>query len=212
MMATKYDFKISPDVKGTAEQTTLYPKIVVKGTKDLEDIANDIARRSGFKAGIVIGLFSDLENILTDYLADGYNVKLGEIGTLSATLTSRKVTDKKEIRSASVHFDSVKFKPARSFVKDVCRKGERELERVDPLYGFRNSSQKYTPEERFTLLTEYLKKHGFITRQEYSSLTGLLKTKAANELRQWYNEKKIERDGRAPHIIYKAIVEECTLS
>ena len=65
-MATKYDFKISPDVKGTAEQTTLYPKIVVKGTKDLEDIANDIARRSGFKAGIVIGLFSDLENILTD--------------------------------------------------------------------------------------------------------------------------------------------------
>ena len=59
---------------------------------------------------------------------------------------------------------------------------------------------------------EYLKKHGFITRQEYSSLTGLLKTKAANELRQWYNEKKIERDGRAPHIIYKAIVEECTLS
>lgn len=201
-MAAKYDFKKSPDVKGTAERTTLYPKIVVTGTKDLEDIANDIARRSGFKAGTVIGLFSDLENILTDYLADGYNVKLGEIGTFSATLTSRKVTDKKEIRSASVHFDSVKFKPAPGFVKDVHRKGERELARVDPLYGFRNSSQKYTPEERFALLTEYLKKHTFITRKEYSSLTGLLKTKAASELRQWDKEKKIRREGRVPHIIY----------
>ena len=105
-MATKFDFKKSPDVNGTADKTTLYPKIVVAGTKNLENIADDIAKRSGFKAGTVIGLFSDLENLLTDYLADGYNVKLGEIGTFSATLTSRKVTDKKEIRSGSVHFDS----------------------------------------------------------------------------------------------------------
>lgn len=207
-MATKFDFKTSPDVNGTADKTTLYPKIVVKGTKDLEDIAHDMAIHSGFKEGIVIGLFSDLENILTDYLADGYNVKLGEIGTLSATLTSRKVTDKKEIRSASVHFDSVKFKPARSFVKDVQRKGERELERVDPAYGFKSSSPKYTEQERFVLLTDYLKEHSFITRQEYSGLTGLLKTKAANELRQWYKEKKIERSGRAPHIIYMPITTE----
>lgn len=204
-MATKYDFKTTPDVNGTAEKTTLYPKIVVKGTKNLKDIAQDIAGRSGFKAGTVIGLFYDLENLLTDYLADGYNVKLGEIGTLSATLTSRKVTNKKEIRSASVHFDSVKFKPAPSFIKDVHRKGENELERVDPLWGFKNSSQKYTEEERFALLTEYLKEHTFITRQEYSELTGLLKTKAANELRQWSKEKKIERNGRAPHINYMAI-------
>ena len=127
-MATKFDFKKSPDVNGTADKTTLYPKIVVAGTKNLKNIADDIAKRSGFKAGTVIGLFSDLENLLTDYLADGYNVKLGEIGTFSATLTSRKVTDKKEIRSGSVHFDSVKFKPARHFVKEVCRKGEMELD------------------------------------------------------------------------------------
>ena len=69
-MATKFDFKKSPDVNGTADKTTLYPKIVVAGTKNLENIADDIAKRSGFKAGTVIGLFSDLENLLTDYLAE----------------------------------------------------------------------------------------------------------------------------------------------
>ena len=169
-MATKFDFKKSPDVNGTADKTTLYPKIVVAGTKNLENIADDIAKRSGFKAGTVIGLFSDLENLLTDYLADGYNVKLGEIGTFSATLTSRKVTDKKEIRSGSVHFDSVKFKPARHFVKEVCRKGEMELERADPAYGFKTSSPKHTQEERFGMLMEYLKEYTFITRQEYPVL------------------------------------------
>ena len=169
-MATKFDFKKSPDVNGTADKTTLYPKIVVAGTKNLENIADDIAKRSGFKAGTVIGLFSDLENLLTDYLADGYNVKLGEIGTFSATLTSRKVMDKKEIRSGSVHFDSVKFKPARHFVKEVCRKGEMELERADPAYGFKTSSPKHTQEERFGMLMEYLREYTFITRQKYPVL------------------------------------------
>ena len=166
-MATKFDFKKSPDVNGTADKTTLYPKIVVAGTKNLENIADDIAKRSGFKAGTVIGLFSDLENLLTDYLADGYNVKLGEIGTFSATLTSRKVTDKKEIRSGSVHFDSVKFNPTRHFVKEVYRKGEKELEHADPTYGFKTSSSKHTQEERFGMLMEYLREYTFITRQEY---------------------------------------------
>ena len=33
-MATKFDFKKSPDVNGTADKTTLYPKIVVAGTKN----------------------------------------------------------------------------------------------------------------------------------------------------------------------------------
>ena len=165
-MATKFDFKKSPDVNGTADKTTLYPKIVVAGTKNLENIADDIAKRSGFKAGTVIGLFSDLENLLTDYLADGYNVK------------------------------------------EVCRKGEMELERADPAYGFKTSSPKHTQEERFGMLMEYLKEYTFITRQEYSNLTGVLKTKAAHELRQWFMEDKIKRSGRVPHVIYMAVGTE----
>lgn len=96
-MAAKYDFKTSPDVQGKKEQPTLYPQIVVSGTKDLKELAKEIA----------------------NYLADGYNVKLGELGTFSATLTCRKVTDKREIRAASVHFDNIKFKPTRRFRKEV---------------------------------------------------------------------------------------------
>ena len=70
-------------------------KIVVSGTKSLKDLAKDIARRSTVHEGTVVGLLCDLESIIANYLADGYNVKLGELGTFSATLTCRKVTDKK---------------------------------------------------------------------------------------------------------------------
>ncbi|WP_455671574.1 HU family DNA-binding protein [Phocaeicola sp.] len=205
-MAAKYDFKVSPDIQGKEEKTTLYPKIVVSGTKTIENLVEDISRHSGFKSGMVLGLMNELENIMTDYLAQGYNVKLGEIGTFSATLTSRKVTDKNEIRAASVHFDNVKFKPTPYFLG--CIYGKGHLERVDPEYGFNTSSAKYTKEKRFKLLTAYLKEHTFITRKEYSGLTGLLKTKAANELREWEDNKLIVRKGRVPHIIYLAMPEK----
>ena len=33
-MAAKYDFKTSPDIQGEKEQPTLYPQIVVSGTKN----------------------------------------------------------------------------------------------------------------------------------------------------------------------------------
>lgn len=202
-MAAKYDFKTSPDVQGKEEQPALYPQLVVSGTKDLKDLAKDISRRSAIKEGTIIGLFCDLEDIIANYLADGYNVKLGELGTFSATLTCRKVTKKSEIRAASVHFDNVKFKPTRKFRKKVCAEGK--LERAE--YGFRTSSTLYSEEERFALLTDYLKKHAVITCKEYCELTGLLKTKAGKELRRWSEEKKIEREGRVPHVMYKERME-----
>ena len=90
-MAAKYDFKTSPDIQGEKEQPTLYPQIVVSGTKNLKDLAKDIARRSTVHEGTVVGLLCDLKSIIANYLADGYNVKLGELGTFSATLTCRKI-------------------------------------------------------------------------------------------------------------------------
>lgn len=193
-MAAKYDFKTSPDIQGEKEQPTLYPQIVVSGTKNLKDLAKDIARRSTVHEGTVVGLLCDLESIIANYLADGYNVKLGELGTFSATLTCRKVTDKSEIRAASVHFDNIKFKPTRKFRKEVRSKGK--LERAE--YGFRTSSTRYSAEERFVRLTNYLKEHSIITCKEYCALTGLLKTKAGSELRQWSSEKKIEKKRTRP--------------
>lgn len=173
-MAAKYDFKTSPDIQGEKEQPTLYPQIVVSGTKNLKDLAKDIARRSTVHEGTVVGLLCDLESIIANYLADGYNVKLGELGTFSATLTCRKVTDKSEIRAASVHFDNIKFKPTRKFRKEVRSKGK--LERAE--YGFRTSSTRYSAEERFVRLTNYLKEHSIITCKEYCALTRVAENKS----------------------------------
>ena len=72
------------------------------------------------------------------------------------------------------------FRPAKELKKAISLK--MKLERVSPYRAFKVSSDEYTADERFQLLSDYLDKHGYITRADYSDLTGLLKTTAAAEL------------------------------
>ena len=201
-MKAKYDFRVMPDMQGKGEGT-LYPQIVSEGTKTLKDIIHHAAHHSGMNEATVIGVVTYLEDVLAEYLAEGYNVKLGEIGTFSPSLKSRRVKDKKEIRAQSVHFDNVNFQASKKLRKAISIK--MKLERVEPYRSFRTSSDKYTEEERFQLLTGYLEKNGFISCKTYAQLTGLLKGKATSELREWYFERRIDKEGRAPHIVYRSI-------
>ena len=200
-MTAQYDLKpgLGPDsVEGTP---VLYPRLVPHGTKTMKDILKDAAIGSGLNPAVAQGVVTMLESKLAQYLADGYNVKLGNIGTFSATLSSRQVKSKEEIRAQSIHFDNVHFRAAKELKKEIGL--QMKLERVSPYKQFKASSDEHTADERYQLLTAYLDKHGFITRSDYSELTGLLKTKASTELKKWYQEKRIDKDGRAPHIIYK---------
>lgn len=205
-MKAKYDFRVMPNMQGTNEEKTLYPKLVTSGTKTLKDIMHHASRYSGLNEATVIGVVTYLEDVLVEYLAEGYNVKLGEIGTFSASLKSRKITDKNEIRSQSVHFDNVNFKASKKLRSAINMK--MKLERVKPYKAFRTSSDKYTADQRFDLLTQYLKENGYINCKTYAQLTGLLKGKASMELRKWDEERKIDRKGRVPHIIYVALAEQ----
>lgn len=202
-MAAQYDLKPGLGPQETEGQPVLYPKLVAYGTKNLKDIMNHASMHTGLNPSTVLGVVTFLEDVLAEYLAAGYNVKLGNIGTFSATLKSRKVTSKEEIRSKSIHFDNVSFRAAKELKKGVNR--QMQLERVSPYRAFKTSSTEYTEDERFQLLMTHLDKHGYITRADYSELTGLLKTKAAGELRKWYFERKIDKEGRAPHIVYKRV-------
>ncbi len=205
-MKAKYDFKSMVNLRGNQEEHILYPKLVTSGTKTLKDIMHHAARHSGLNEATVIGVVTYLEDVLAEYLAEGYNVKLGEIGTFSASLKSRKIKDKSEIRSQSVHFDNVNFKASKKLRSEINQK--MKLERVEPYQAFRTSSEKYTADQRFELLTQYLEQNGYIDCKTYAQLTGLLKGKATSELRKWDEERKIDRKGRVPHIVYVALSEK----
>ena len=200
-MKAKYDFRVMPNLQGKEEEPGLYPQLVTSGTITMKDLMKHASRYSGFNPSEVLGIVTFLEDAMVEYLSQGYHVKLGDIGTFSASLTSRKVKSKKEIRANSVHFNNVHFKADRKFRKKI--EVEMKLERVEPSLAFKTSSDEYTPEERFLLLMSHLDANGFITCKKYSELTGLLKNKASAELRKWGEEERISREGRVPHVVYR---------
>lgn len=70
------------------------------------------------------------------------------------------MTDRKEIRAASVRIKKVNFRPVPELVKRVRQ--ETDILRAE--FGFLPTVKKRSKEERWTLLEAYLKEHGSITR------------------------------------------------
>lgn len=176
----------------------LYPGVVVAGTWTTDDIVDTIAQRSSFSSGCVKGVVEELSNFIVNELRNGYNVKIDELGTFSLSLSSREVTDKTEIRSASIEIEKVNFRPVPDLARRIGCKAR--LERAE--CGFAKSSKKYSKAERWVLLKEYLEAHGAITRLAYSELTGLVRSTAARELKRWMEEGILDTKGRHSHAVY----------
>ena len=61
-MAAEYDFRRRPNPKGDGELQPLYPRIVNKGTIEMERLVQDIADMSSFTPGDVKGVVALLED------------------------------------------------------------------------------------------------------------------------------------------------------
>ncbi|WP_455674946.1 HU family DNA-binding protein [Phocaeicola sp.] len=196
-MAIKYDFKANQFVK-EGDKKVLYPCVVVSRTMTTEDMVADIAKHTTFSAGCVEGVLAEVNNYITDRLREGYNVRIDDLGTFSLSLSSRPVTNKDEIRAASIELDKVNFRPVPDLIKEV-RYGA-EFERAEN--GFKESSVKYTKAQRLELLKKYLEREGSITLKEYIRLTGLARSTASREMKAWEETGDIDSRGRHSHVEY----------
>ncbi|MDD3160726.1 MAG: DNA-binding protein [Bacteroidales bacterium] len=194
-MAATYDFKENPNPKRDGEKQPLHPRIVSKGTISSRDLLETIASGSTFTVGDIEGALAELEKKISLYLKEGYHVELGKLGFFSAKLKSRAVTDKNEIRASSIQFDNVNFRASSWFKKQI----QGDLERNGN--GF-HASVLLSEAQRRTLLEKYLDTHAFITRTEYSSLTGVLKNRALKELKDLVNQGVLITKGKKSTLIF----------
>ena len=194
-MAADYDFRRKPNEKGDEELQPLYLRIVSKGTIDCKRLFREISEASTFTEGDLAGIMVSLQEKVSYYLSEGYHVKLGEIGYFSASLKARPVMDKKEIRSVSISFDNVNFRATKWF----RRRSSGTVTRAK--FGFQESSDM-SEETRRLRLEAFLAKNHFITRREYSGLTGLLKGKAQRELNLLVENGVLNTRGYGNRIIY----------
>ena len=187
-----YNLKKKPALTTKEGETeTMYADIVYSGTIPAERLIRGVAKRTGFKEGVIEGILMELKEDVLQYLGEGYRVELGEFGFFSAKVkASRLVANKNDIRSESVAFNGVNFRASKSMRVGI--RGDLERRKCVDF----NTSRKWDRENLKKLVLQYIREHGFITRTTYTELTGRLKNTALGALKSFAAEGIIKREGR----------------
>ena len=187
-----YNLKKKPALTTKEGETeTMYADIVYSGTIPAERLIRGVAKRTGFKEGVIEGILMELKEDVLQYLGEGYRVELGEFGFFSAKVkASRLVANKNDIRSESVAFNGVNFRASKSMRVGI--RGDLERRKCVDF----NTSRKWDRENLKKLVLQYIGEHGFITRTTYTELTGRLKNTALDDLKSFTAEGIIKREGR----------------
>ena len=187
-----YNLKKKPALTTKEGETeTMYADIVYSGTIPAERLIRGVAKRTGFKEGVIGGILMELKDDVLQYLGEGYRVELGEFGFFSAKVkASRLVANKNDIRSESVAFNGVNFRASKSMRVGI--RGDLERRKCVDF----NTSRKWGRDNLKKLVLQYIGEHGFITRATYTQLTGRLKNTALDDLKSFAAEGIIKREGR----------------
>ena len=187
-----YNLKKKPALTTKEGETeTMYADIVYSGTIPAERLIRGVAKRTGFKEGVIEGILMELKDDVLQYLGEGYRVELGEFGFFSAKVkASRLVANKNDIRSESVAFNGVNFRASKSMRVGI--RGDLERRKCVDF----NTARKWDRENLKKLVLQYIREHGFITRTTYTELTGRLKNTALGDLKSFAAEGIIKREGR----------------
>lgn len=187
-----YNLKKKPALTTKEGETeTMYADIVYSGTIPAERLIRGVAKRTGFKEGVIEGILMELKDDVLQYLGEGYRVELGEFGFFSAKVkASRLVANKNDIRSESVAFNGLNFRASKSMRVGI--RGDLERRKCVDF----NTSRKWDRNNLEKLVLQYIGEHGFITRATYTQLTGRLKNTALDDLKSFAAEGIIKREGR----------------
>lgn len=196
-----YNLKKKPALTTKEGETeTMYADIVYSGTIPAERLIRGVAKRTGFKEGVIEGILMELKDDVLQYLGEGYRVELGEFGFFSAKVkASRLVANKNDIRSESVAFNGVNFRASKSMRVGI--RGDLERRKCVDF----NTSRKWDRENLKKLVLQYIGEHGFITRATYTQLTGRLKNTALDDLKSFAAEGIIKREGRGNQMHFIAL-------
>lgn len=198
----QYTMQEMPDLQGTGKRKT-YPKMVVRGTMTLDDIAELISAQSTFSVGDVKGVVCALAGALAHGMASGCNVKIEGIGTFSPALALRKGVEPEEVdgasrrNAASVKVGGVNFRADRTLVETTNSRAILERTHVR-----RARLRVALRSDRLELALAHLEKNGVLRVPDYQHLTGLGHTAAAAELREFCNEGCIASSGCGSHKVY----------
>lgn len=198
-MSTYYDLYETPDPSGEGKKKPLHARVRPKGTITAKEFQERVMKEQHMPHAMIVGIMQAISNALGDWLAEGFNVELDELGFFSTTLKcTRPAMQKKDIRAESVRFETVKFRPSKAFKKYV--RHQMELERVDKKTTTKKPA--VPPEERKQMMLTFLEANVCITRAEYARLTRVTDRCAISDLQEFLTEGVIRKRGGGRSVVY----------
>lgn len=196
-MSILYKMKALPK-RNEDELIYLHPYVVSRGTKRLADWAEEAHDGGTLNKADILGAMKSLEEFIVKSLRNGYQVELDGVGTLAVSLSSRKVTDEKEIRGNSLDVKRVTFRCSKSL---KTRLSGASLERSGAA-----KHDKTTFDFRHAKLMKYLSEHPFINRGTYRILMGCSDRVWRSDCNRYLNEGILKREGKSPLNFYTLAV------
>ena len=198
-MSTYYDLYETPDPSGEGKKKPLHARVRSKGTITAKEFQERLMKEQHMPHAMVVGIMQAISNALGDWLAEGYNVELDELGFFSTTLKcTRPAMQKKDIRAESVRFATVKFRPSKAFKKYV--RHQMELERIDKKVSAKKPA--VAKKDRRQMMLTFLEANVCITRAEYARLTRVTDRCASADLQEFLTEGVIRKRGGGRSVVY----------
>lgn len=188
-------------------ETLLYPRMVIDGCCETEELVEMITKGSTLRKGEVMASLQLIADGMATLMAHGRSVRIEGIGLFTPSLSLKDgkeregINDDTSRRNAqSIEIGNINFRAERSLIHDTNSQCNLQRQKGD----WRCNRSKYSPEERLALALKYLESNPILTIGEYKKLTGLSHTAAGQELKKWAStpESGIYFKGRGSHKVY----------
>ena len=210
----KYIKQEMTDLSGKGEEKVYY-RLQSERNIDFKALAEYVGRHNGMMSkGLVINVMEHVVDAMAELLGEGHSVTIDRLGTFRASLG---LAEEKEMdtfdgnetkrNARSLRLTGINYRADKVLIREANR--HCKLERAGES---RLHHSPYTKEERLKLALQYLEEHGAMRVAEYMELTGLSRTKATLELKEFRQDLSsgITFIGRGSAKVYVKASEERT--
>lgn len=211
---TKYIKQEMVDLSGKGEEKVYY-RIHTQRNIGFKELTEYIERHNNLmNRGLVKNVVDHVVDAMAELIGDGYSVTIDGLGTFKASLGLEKDkemdtfdNDETKRNARSLRLKGINYRADKVFVREANK--HCKLERAGES---RLHHSPYSKEERLKLALQYLEKNGAMRVADYMELTGLSRTKATLELKEFRQDTStgITFVGRRSTIVYVKVTETNT--
>ena len=208
----KYIKQEMTDLSGKGEEKVYY-RLQSKRNIDFEELTEHVGRHNGMMSrGLIVNVMEHVVDVMAELLGEGHSVTIDGLGTFKASIGLEKDKemdtfdgDESKRNARSLRLTGINYRADKVLIREANR--HCKLERAGEA---RLHHSPYSKKERLKLALQYLEEHGAMRVVEYMELTGLSRTKAAMELKEFRQDltSGITFIGRGSAKVYVRATEE----